>query len=208
MDHPHRPRRPGIVEPAPAGLGRRRRVRSAANRAYLTRGGHYIHAEKLRHTNAEAAAALARPGRYHHVADNLRVKDVRVAPGGGRADGARAERFVVCHNPDAADRDAAVRGRLIEYLSGLIAGSDTGPKRKRNEVVGSLRNKPGLRRLLRRTKTGLLRIDRAAAAREARYDGKWLLRTSDQTLTPYDLADAYKQLLAVERGLARLQEPA
>ena len=36
---------------------------SADNRAYLTRGGgHYIHAEKLRHTNAEAAAALARPG--------------------------------------------------------------------------------------------------------------------------------------------------
>ena len=38
---------------------------SAANRAYLTRGGgHYIHAEKLRHTNTEAAAALARAGRY------------------------------------------------------------------------------------------------------------------------------------------------
>jgi hypothetical protein len=38
---------------------------SAANRAYLTRGGgHYIHAEKLRLTTAEAAAALARPGRY------------------------------------------------------------------------------------------------------------------------------------------------
>ncbi len=40
---------------------------SAANRGYLTRGGgHYIHAEKLRHTNAEAAAALARQGRYQH----------------------------------------------------------------------------------------------------------------------------------------------
>ena len=38
---------------------------SAANRAYLARGGgHYIHAEKLRGTNAEAAAALARQGRY------------------------------------------------------------------------------------------------------------------------------------------------
>ena len=39
------------------------RARSfAANRAYLARGGgHYIHAEKLRNTNAEAAAALARP---------------------------------------------------------------------------------------------------------------------------------------------------
>ena len=56
---------------------------SAANRAYLTRGGgHYIHAEKLRHTNTEAAAALARPGRYRTVADNLRVKEVAVAPGG------------------------------------------------------------------------------------------------------------------------------
>lgn len=54
---------------------------SADNRAYLTRGGgHYIHAEKLRHTNAEAAAALARPGRYRDVAEDLRVKEVRVSP--------------------------------------------------------------------------------------------------------------------------------
>ncbi|HEX2398752.1 MAG TPA: IS1634 family transposase [Mycobacterium sp.] len=174
---------------------------SAANRAYLTRGGgHYIHAEKLRHTNAEAAAALARPGRYHDVADNLRVKEIRVAPGGGNNEGARAERFVVCHNPDAAERDAAVRERLIEHLSGLIDGSDAWSKRQRDEFVGSLKGKPGLRRLLRRTKTGLLRIDRAAAAREAHYDGKWLLRTSDLTLTGEDLAAAYKQLLAVERG--------
>ena len=56
---------------------------SAANRAYLTRGGgHYIHAEKLRHTNTEAAAALARPGRYRTVADNLRVKEVGSPPAG------------------------------------------------------------------------------------------------------------------------------
>ena len=174
---------------------------SAANRAYLTRGGgHYIHAEKLRHTNAEAAAALARPGRYHDVADNLRVKEVWIAPGGGNADGARAERFVVCHNPDAAARDAGVRERLIEHLQGLIDGSDTWSNRRRDELVGSLKNKPGLRRLLRRTKTGLLRIDRAAVEREVHYDGKWLLRTSDPTLTAEDLAAAYKQLLAVERG--------
>ena len=71
---------------------------SAANRAYLTRGGgHYIHAEKLRHTNTEAAAALARPGRYRTVADNLRVKEVAVAPGGDGDgdDGARTQRFVI-----------------------------------------------------------------------------------------------------------------
>ena len=176
---------------------------SAANRAYLTRGGgHYIHAEKLRNTNSEAAAALARPGRYRTVAGNLRVKEVTVAPGGhGDGDGgARAQRFVVCHNPEQADRDAAVRTQLVAHLESLIIGSDGWPDRRRDELVGSLKTKPGLRRYLRRTSGGLLRIDAAAVKGEAHLDGKWLLRTSDTTLTPDDLAAAYKQLLQVERG--------
>ncbi len=153
---------------------------SAANRAYLTRGGgHYIHAEKLRATNTEAAAALARPGRHRTVADNLRVKDVHVAPGG------------------TGDQ---VRANLIAHLKQLIDGSDGWTARRRDELVGALRAKPGLRRHLRRTAAGLLRVDAAAAKREANLDGKWLLRTSDTTLTPEDLAAAYKQLTAVERG--------
>jgi hypothetical protein len=176
---------------------------SAANRAYLTRGGgHYIHAEKLRHTNTEAAAALARPGRYHTVADNLRVKEVHVAPGGeGDGDqGSRTQRFVICHNPEQADRDQQVRDNLITHLKQLIDGSDTWSAQRRDELVGSLRTKPGLRRYLRRTKTGLLRIDHSTIKQETHLDGKWLLRTSDLTLTPEDLAAAYKQLIAVERG--------
>jgi hypothetical protein len=176
---------------------------SAANRAYLTRGGgHYLHAEKLRNTNSEAAAALARPGRYRTVAGNLRVKEVAVAPGGDGDgdDGARTQRFVVCHNPEQADRDAAVRERLVAHLESLIAGSDSWSERRRTELVGSLKTKPGLRRYLRRTPGGLLRVDAAAVKREQHLDGKWLLRTSDTTLTPDDLAAAYKQLLQVERG--------
>ena len=176
---------------------------SAANRAYLTRGGgHYIHAEKLRHTNTEAAVALARAGRYHTVAGNLRVKEVHVAPGGDGDgdDGMRAQRFVICYNPEQGERDAVVRDHLVAHLTGLIAGSDAWTPRRRDELVGSLRGKPGLRRYLRRTGSGLLRIDAAAIKRESHLDGKWLLRTSDTTLTPDDLAAAYKQLLAVERG--------
>ena len=176
---------------------------SAANRAYLTRGGgHYIHAEKLRNTNSEAAAALARPGRYRTVAGNLRVKEIAVAPGGdGDGDeGARTQRFVVCLNPEQADRDAAVRLELVAHLESLIDGSDGWTDRRRDELVGSLKTKPGLRRYLRRTAAGLLRVDAAAIKRESHLDGKWLLRTSDTTLTPDDLAAAYKQLLQVERG--------
>jgi hypothetical protein len=182
---------------------------SATNRTYLTRGGgHYIHAEKLRHTNSQAAAALARAGRYHPVTGNLRVKEVHVNPRdpatSGIVDdggpGMRAVRFVVCHNPEAADRDAAVRDNLISYLQQLIAGSDEWTPTRRDELVGSLKTKPGVRRYLRRTRTGRLRIDQAAITRESHLDGKWLLRTSDPTLTPEDLAAAYKQLLAVENG--------
>jgi hypothetical protein len=164
---------------------------SAANRAYLTRGGgHYIHAEKLRHTNTEAAAALARPGRYRTVADNLRVKEVAVAPGGDDDgdQGARTQRFVICHNPEQADRDQQVRANLVAHLQQLIAGSDTWTARRRDELVGSLKTTPGLRRYLRRTKAGLLRVDHTAIRREQHLDGKWLLRTSDLTLTPDDLA--------------------
>ena len=112
----------------------------------------------------------------------------------------RAERFVICHNPEAAERDRTVRERLVAHLSGLIDGSDAWTARRRDELVGSLKAKPGLRRYLRRTATGLLRVDAGAVRREQRLDGKWLLRTSDQTMTSDDLAVAYKQLLQVERG--------
>ena len=168
---------------------------SAANRAYLQRGGgHYVLAERLRSGSKETREALARAGRYRQVAGNLAVKEVRIGKG------AREQRFVVCHNPEAAARDAQVRANLVAYLEEQIAGSDSWTRRRRDELVGTLRTRPALYRLLRRTKEGLLRLDRAAAACEARLDGKWLLRTSDETLSAADLAAAYRQLYQVERG--------
>jgi len=59
---------------------------------------------------------------------------------------------------------------------------------------------PGFRRWSRPWRNSRGGVDQAAIKREAHLDGKWLLRTSDLTLTPDDLAAAYKQLLAVERG--------
>ena len=168
---------------------------SLANRAYLQRGGgHYVLAERLRSGSAEVKAALSRAGRYRQVAGNLAVKEVRLG------DGARAARFVVVHNPEAAARDRSVRENLLAYLEGQIAGSDAWPRSRRDELVGALRSRPALYRLLRRTKEGLLRLDRAAIAREARLDGRWLLRSSDETLSATDLALAYRQLYQIEHG--------
>jgi transposase len=168
---------------------------SEENRAYLQRGGgHYIVAERVRGGSGEAKAALARAGRYHRVAGNLEVKEVRLGAG------ARAQRFCVCHNPEVAARDRAVRENLVRYVDKKIEGSDHWTKQRRDELMGELRTTPALSRLVRRTKDGLLRIDKGALATEERFDGKFLLRTSDDTLSPSDLALAYKQLYEVERG--------
>jgi len=168
---------------------------SQTNRAYLSRGGdHYIVCEKLRSASADAKKALSRPGRYHLVEGNLQVKEVHVG------EGARSQRFVVCVNPEAKARDEIVRGNLVAYLEKRIAGSDEWSRQRRDELAGELRATPGLARFLRRTKDHKLRIGKAAIGKDAHFDGKWLIRTSDDTLTPTDLANGYKQLYQVERG--------
>ena len=164
---------------------------SKANRAYLSQDGEpYILGEKLRGESEEARAALSRPGRYREVAQNLWVKEVVVG----------SDRFVICHNPEEAVRDQRVRERLLSYLEEAIAGSDELTAAQRAELLGKLKTKPGLARLLRVTKGGLLRVDRAKVAREAHLDGKFLLRSSNSQLSAEEIALGYKQLLQVERG--------
>ncbi len=168
---------------------------SAENRRYLQRGGsHYILGEKLRGESAEAKAALSRQGRYRTVAANLRVKEVVID------EGVMRDRFVICHNLDQAARDGALRGALVAQLEAEIEGSDRRPAGERAALFGRLSAITGYRRLLRQTPSGLLRLDRAAIAAEERLDGKYLLRTSDQTLSAADIALGYKALLEVERG--------
>jgi transposase len=167
----------------------------AENRRYLQRaGGHYIIGEKLRGDSAEAKAALARQGRYRTVADNLQIKEVRVD------DGTMRDRFVICRNPDQADRDQAVRDQLVKQLEDAIAGSDQLTADQGAKLAGRLQTKRGLKRLLRQTPGGLLRVDRAAVRAEQHLDGKFLLRSSDPTLSAQDIALGYKQLLQVKRG--------
>jgi hypothetical protein len=51
--------------------------------------------------------------------------------------------------------------------------------------------KHGLARFRQTTSTGLLRVDRAAAGAEAHLDAKYLLRSSDPTLSAEDIALGY-----------------
>jgi hypothetical protein len=165
---------------------------SRENRRFLRQGDDsYIMGEKLRSASKEAQAALSRAGRYKEVAGNLKVKEVKLA---------EDERFLVCHNPEAAERDAQVRSHLLAQLEEMIKDSDRLSPMKRAELKGVISTKPGLARFLRTTAGGLLRIDQEAISADEKLDGKYLLRSSDPTLSPKDIALGYKQLAEVERG--------
>ncbi len=171
---------------------------STENRRYLRAGDdHYIIGEKLRSGSAEADAALSRQGRYQDVAENLRVKEVRISD---------SERFVICFNPEAADRDAQVRARMLAQLEELIKDSGKLSATKRAELRGVISTKPGLNRYLRVTPGGLLRRDAARIKAEENLDGKYLLRTSDPKLPAEDIARGYKQLAEIERGWRDLKQ--
>nr|WP_268873608.1 transposase [Streptacidiphilus neutrinimicus] len=165
---------------------------SAENRRYLRKGDHaYIIGEKLRSGSPEVQAALSRQRRYQDVGENMRVKEVRISD---------TDRFVICHNPEAAERDRHTREQLVAQLADLIADTDKLSDFKRGELRGRIADKPGLNRYLRATPAGKLRIDQAKIKAEENLDGKYLLRCSDPQLSAEDIALGYKQLLEVERG--------
>jgi hypothetical protein len=165
---------------------------SAKNRRALMAGaGGYIIGERLRSGSPEVKAALARPGRYATVKDNLQVKEVNIGSD---------DRFVLCYNPEQAVRDAAVRAKLVAQLEDAITDTDKLTTTERARLEGVLSTTPGLKRFLRTTPGGLLRVDKKKIAAEENLDGKYLLRCSDPHLTSEDIALGYKQLLEVERG--------
>jgi Transposase DDE domain len=157
---------------------------SVDNRRFLRQGDHhYIIGEKLRSGSAEADATLSRRGRYCDVTANLKVKEVRVSD---------SERFVICCNPEAAERDAKVRERMLAQLGELIKDSDRLTTTRRAELRGVISTKPGLNRYLRVTPGGLLRTDAAKIKAEENLDGKYLLPASDPKLSAEDIALGYK----------------
>ena len=119
---------------------------------------------------------LERGGRYHEVADNLRVKEVMVGE----------HRYIVCHNPLEAIKDTADREAIVQSLQDQL-------KSGRSKLVGN----SGYRKFLRIEKDAVS-IDMEKVADEERYDGKFVLRTNT-SLPAGEVALQYKRLLLVEQ---------
>jgi transposase len=101
---------------------------SKENLAYLQRaGGHYIAGERMRDGSPHAAEALSRQGRYQQVRDNLRVKEVRI-------DATPGIRWILCHNPDEAERDQAARSAAITRIAAELDRISTARARTREQA--------------------------------------------------------------------------
>src|SRR4029079_19173672 len=71
-------------------------------------GGHFIAGMRMRDGNPLTDTVLSRPGRYQQVRDNLRVKEVNVDD--------TEVRYVICHNPEQAERDRTQREDAVTRL--------------------------------------------------------------------------------------------
>lgn len=175
-------------------------MNSQDNRRSLALGnGKYILASRMRAGDEVTTDVLARAGRYQEVRDNLRVKEVIVG------DGERRARYVVCHNPDEANRQRKHRERLVAELEVELASLEQKQAKGHSKRACELRTSARFGKYLRETSTGKLLIDRTAIAEAARYDGKWVITSNDDTLTAEDLALGYKQLLRVEQCWRQLK---
>jgi transposase len=177
-----------------------RGMNSEDNRLVLQKaGGQYILGEKLRDNQEVHQEVLAKRGRYLKIRENLEIKEVII--GGGE----RRRRFILVHNPEEAKKDKATREKILARIEKTLKelGDQKGKAHKKS--VCALLTHRAMGRYLRQLKDGSIKIDKGKIRDEAHLDGKYIISTSDDTLTPEDIALGYKQLLEVERAFRTMK---
>lgn len=173
-------------------------MNSETNRDQLSRAcGKYLLATRMASVSEVKDEVLTKRGRYNVIRDNLHAKEVIVG------DGERRRRYILCYNPKEATRQRKHRAEVVKILEHELARH---PDRKATaqwaiELLASLRYK----RYLTVTKSNKIRIDRGAVREAAKYDGKWVLQTNDDTISLEDAACGYKGLMVIERCFRSLK---
>jgi transposase len=153
----------------------------------------YILGARMRSVSEVKEEVLSRPGAYRMVRgpretakdpSPLKVKEVTVGDC----------RYVVCLNMEQAIEDAEKRKKILAGLKKALKGGDKG-------LVGN----KGYRMYLK--SAGGFEIDEAKVKEDARYDGKWVLRTNHtkEELPAEEVALRYKDLWIVEDAFRSLK---
>jgi len=144
----------------------------------------YILGSRMRRVNEIRREVLSRAGRYREVYPEgtaskdpspLKVKEVIV----------NGNRYIVCFNSKQARKDAADRQVITDSLEEKV----------RKDPKALIGNK-GYRKYLSIDRDHIA-IDQAKIEADARFDGKWVLKTTT-ALSPEQVALKYKELWQVE----------
>lgn len=173
---------------------------SEDNLQYLQRaGGHYIVGRKLKSGESGAEMALSRKGPYTHIKEHLSARELILG------NGEKHKRFVLVRNSEEEKRQLLVRQQIIEMLEKQLEGINNRKLRSHNKAVCELKSHPVYGKYIRELRDGRLKIDQHKVALERRYDGKFLVETSDDTLSLRDIVMGYKQLNDVEQAFRTLK---
>jgi transposase len=173
-------------------------MNSKTNRQELARAcGKYLLACRMVNVAEIEREVLSKRGRYTVIRDNLQAKEVIVG------DGERRNRYILCYNPKEAERQRHHREMVVQTLEAELARHrDHGATAQwAIELLASRRFK----RYLRITKGNQVRIDKGAIVDAAKYDGKWVIETNDDTISLEDAACGYKGLMVIERCFRSLK---
>jgi transposase len=173
---------------------------SAENLTALSRGlGRYILAVPMRKVKEVEAEVLTRPGRYKPVADNLQVKEVMVG------EGERRRRYVLCLNPEEAERQRRHREQvLIELQAELKLLQER--KEDHPKAACTLLASRRYGRYLGTDYLGRPRLEAAKVKAAEKFDGKFVVITNDDTLSAEDVALGYKGAWIIESCFRRMKQ--
>ena len=174
-------------------------MNSQDNRKELARAcGKYLLACRMSNVSEIKQDVLIKRGRYTVFKDNLHAKAVIVG------DGERRNRYILCYNPKEAERQGKHRAQVIELLEGELNRhpDKTASAQWAIDLLASKRFK----RYLSVTKANRIRIDRSKIRQAAKYDGKWVIETNDDTISLEDAASGYKGLMVIERCFRSLKK--
>lgn len=173
-----------------------RGMTSDENRRILQRaGGQYIFGEKLSGNNRNEEA-LNRPGRFKAIEENLHIKEVHVGEGIGR------RRYVVVYNPQQAKHDRMTRKQILDRLDCELEALN---KNRKTKAQCKVLLHPSMSRYVKELKSGKLKLNKVKVQQDEKLDGKYLLSSSDESLSAEDIARGYKQLMEVERAFRTLK---
>jgi transposase len=174
-------------------------MNSENNRKELARAcGKYLLACRMSTVSEIKQDVLSKRGRYTVFKDNLHAKEVIVG------DGERRNRYILCYNPKEAERQGKHRAQVIELLEEELNRhpDKTASAQWAIDLLASKRFK----KYLSVTKANRIRIDRSKIRQAARYDGKWVIETNDDTISLEDAASGYKGLMVIERCFRSLKK--